>query len=172
VATDDWFWGWVERHCERFPRHDWPGLDSEYWRELRHLLITRGATEAVADEASRRLFAQPPGYPEAHPRALGEMIREVFRDRAPGSMPVRPDDAAFDRAAEANWESLSEAERDVWRTLVRERLPELAHSSWWLEGLARAWAHDPSSVVDFPPPPEGPGAKRGPRRLTFKPKGS
>lgn len=179
MPTDDWFWGWVERHCERFPRHDWPALDSEYWRELRHLLVTKGATEEVADEASRRLFASPPGFPEAHPRALAEQIREVFRDRPARTIPILPgsrpeDHTAWDQAANARWESLGEAERETWREMVRQRVPDLAGRPGWLEAMARGWAHDPSLVCDLPPPREVPGSGRGPRRLSSfpKPKGS
>jgi hypothetical protein len=173
MATDDWFWGkdgWARRHVERFPRGDWPGFESEFWGELRHLFVTKGVTEAVADAASRRLFGNPPEFVGQHPSVLLAAVREVWREAREATPAVRPEpvndcDSAWNAAAELNWElCLTDDEREAWLDLAAARLP------CWRKGtkanrlLAAGWAYDPTLVVDLPPP-EAPMPRRGPRRV-------
>jgi hypothetical protein len=73
-------------------------------------------------------------------------------------------DSRWDSAAAAHWRRLPEAEREVWRELVRVRLHRLALGPQTVESLAAGWAHDPSMVVGEPPQ-YAPGPKSGPRRL-------
>jgi hypothetical protein len=79
-----------------------------------------------------------------------------------------PNYAAWDRAAAANWARVPEEQKEVWRDLVRERLPGFAKSPKWLEGLASGWAYDPRMVVG-PATPETRGPECGPRRLFSDP---
>lgn len=171
MATLDWFWGWVERHADRFPRGDWPALDSAYWEAMRHMLVTSGATEEVADEASRRLFDDPPGFPDAHPRALKATIAVVFRESRAATIPINPgpareDNTAWNAAADMHWSRLPAEDREAWCRCAVERLPAWRLGTKANLLLAKAWAYDPSFVVDVPPPPEAPASRRGPRRVS------
>jgi hypothetical protein len=167
MAIDDWFWLWCPRHRDRFPRGDWPSLDAEFWVTLRHIFITKGVTEDVAERASMALFTRQPEFVSDHPRALLEAIREIWRhDReAAATRPVTPadlDGEEFDRKAYAHWATVPEAERQEWRDLAFERCPELCRYPTPRELMAIAWAYDPRSVVSPRPPSE---PRKGPRPL-------
>ncbi len=106
-------------------------------------------------------------------RSLADVLAGRLRWRAepPGANPDAAENARFDAAAELNWARTAEDEREVWRDLVRRKLPELClKGPYWAEGLAKAWAYDPTFVTGDPPSkPTGPPPKRGEPRTLFVP---
>lgn len=79
------------------------------------------------------------------------------------------DSAGWEAAAAAHWESLPESERNEARALVRGRLPELAHRTGWVDGIAKGWSYDPKFVAGIPPPPRDPSWKQAAPRHPARP---
>lgn len=87
-------------------------------------------------------------------RHLADVLAGNLRWRLepPNAHPEAAENARFDTAAEANWDRTPIPERDYWRDMVRRKLPELcARGPFWMDGLAKAWAYDPTFVVGDPP---------------------
>jgi hypothetical protein len=78
AKVEDWAPDFLCRHCERFPRPDWPELGSEFWLAWISKLKIHGVTEAVADEASRAMIDKPPAYLDRHWSELLEGIKGVW----------------------------------------------------------------------------------------------
>lgn len=77
----EWIAGFLGRHRARFNPSDWPEPGTEEYREYGlgwiTAMATLEATEAEADEASRRLTADPPNWRREHiPKIVG-MIRTM-----------------------------------------------------------------------------------------------
>lgn len=89
MSVKQWFARWSDRHMERHPRADWPRLDEkpEFWAGWMGNLILHGVTEDVADQASIRMQADPPEFPEAHLNRLIHHVRAVWRERAESGQP-------------------------------------------------------------------------------------
>jgi hypothetical protein len=66
------------------------------------LLITKGVTEEIADEASLNLFENPPEHLGQHPKALLGEARRLFK--ASNSAQAQTDDAAEARRQSAGCE--------------------------------------------------------------------
>ena len=83
MPTSDWFYEWVDRHMERFPRDDWPRPDErlEFWAGWRGNFVLHGVTADVAEQASVRMMADPPHFPEAHLHRLMEHVRAIWKER-------------------------------------------------------------------------------------------
>lgn len=84
MTVAHWFYVWLDRHFDRFPRGDWPGADEkpEFYRGWLGNFVMRGVTEDVADEASERLMGEPPEFVGQHIPALLAMAAIIFRERA------------------------------------------------------------------------------------------
>jgi hypothetical protein len=84
MKVEDWFGRWFERHAERHPRADWPRPSEarEFWRGWIGNFARHGMTEDVADEASRRLMADPPKFLGEHVPALLNEAKAIWREQA------------------------------------------------------------------------------------------
>lgn len=84
AKVDDWFFLFMQKHMARHPREDWPDhtttAGEQFWVGWRSLFVKHGITEAIADEASTILMADPPKFVADHPPAMVKLCQRLFRE--------------------------------------------------------------------------------------------